>query len=671
MMPGRGPFQPTLGKTMPDPGPLTDLGIVLALITLPLLPELPVALSLYLIALYLLYLGGVQWPWLRRVRLLPSLLMIGGIALVFGHYHTLIGYQAGIAFYTLLLPLKLLEIRQRRDFHLAVILGSLLVVLQFLLNQPLYRSLYMVPLLAVLFGLLVQSNQVTPLSRRAAFYFAVRLIAQGLPLMLVLFIFFPRLNGPLWSLKLGDIEGRTGLGKDMAPGSINRLTLSQEPAFRAEFQESVPANDRLYWRGPVFWSTDGLRWFGSAPKGLLRPRITQRAGRVTYREILEPHGKHWVLALDLPSMAPKGTRLGADFQVSSTRPIDQRTQFFMRSFTDYRTGPLSPQERAAALQRPPTVSERMVTLVEEWKRRAGGIPQGILAQALAFFRQEGFIYTLTPPLLGPGGMETFLFETHAGFCEHYASSFALLMRLAGIPSRVVTGYLGGEYNELGNYYLVREADAHAWSEIWLADAGWVRVDPTAAVAPERIQHSILTDREVAPGTPVSFRLTEAQTLGRILRRMRMVLDALNTRWHMWVLGYDTRQQVALLRKLGIGFLDRSGSALLMIGLVVALMALIAWILMNRRGVPPDVPTRLYRRLCMRLARIGLQRHDHEGPQDFARRVACSRPDLASEIETLIALYIRLHYSQHGDQEDQRMLARRLRGFHPKKSQHSA
>jgi len=652
----------------PTSGLAFDLGVVLLFISLPLFPEFSKGLTVAIAVFYSLYFLGIISPWLKNIRWLPPVLLLLGVAIILRYYRTLVGYEAGIALYTMLLSLKLLETRNKKDFNSTVLVGLFLIVLQFLLNQSLPKSLYMLPLTVALFATLIQAQRAKPLPRIEVLKLALRLVAQALPLMLVVFILFPRLSSPLWSLhlKLDRLSGRSGLENYILPGAIGRLVLSQEVAFRAELQSPPLPASKLYWRGLVFWRTKGLYWHGSAPKYLPPDQITKREGKVKYRIILEPNGKRWVLALDLPAKAPKGTKLQPDLRLLSKNPIDQRTQFFLVSFTDYQTGALDAQTRIAALQLPlKKFSPRLKNLIATWQQKAHGKPDQIVAQALAFFRSQGFVYTLSPPALRPHEIERFLFETKAGFCEHYASTFSLLMRLAGIPSRVVGGYLGGEYNELGKYYLVRQSSAHAWSEVWLEGSGWVRVDPTAVVAPERVQNSIANNLGDI-GSPVAFRSKNFPLLERILHTASLTWDAINTRWHIWVLGYDNKQQDRLLDFMGLGFLDHVGIVSFVVLICFGVLAIVAFILAHQKPQATDIIVRLYQRFERRLSRIGLVRLNYEGPQDFAKRVMRNRPDIKSEINTITGLYMRLRYSKYSLPDDLQKLKQLIQVFRPKR-----
>ena len=641
---------------------MTGVSLLLLGTALPLYPELPGAVALFLGALFATHLALQRIPRLRLGRWMLVLLTIAAIWLVFRQFHTIFGYQAGISLFALMLALKLLESRSERDLYVTAVLGLFFLVSQFLLNQSMYLALYALLIVAGMLALLLQHNRQRPVAGQRALGFALTTLLQALPLMAVLFLLFPRLGGPLWSLDLKGASGITGLSDSMAPGSINRLIRSEEPVFRADFDGPLPVREQLYWRGPVLWHSDGYRWSRGAPATLRPPQLKVFSQPLRYRLILEPHGKPWVLALDLPANTPGGTRMTADFQLIADRPIDQRRQFELESVTVYSTGELAQPERRAALQLPANITPRMRSLVAGWLAVAED-PEAVVRQVLDHFHREAFVYTLTPPLSGANPTDGFLFETRAGFCEHYAAAFTLLMRIAGIPSRVVTGYLGGEYNELGNYLMVRQAEAHAWSEVWFEGRGWVRIDPTAAVAPERVMQEISLGND-APGSPVSFRIEDGSFLDSTLRRLRMALDALDTRWHIWVLGYDARRQARFLDWLGLDLLEPLGIGLVMAATLALIMVALGFGLLRQRNRCPDPVTDLYGLFCRRLTAVGVARAAHEGPEDFASRAIRARADLEPVIRRISTLYCRMRYSGQGTAEQLGELRRLVQGFRP-------
>jgi transglutaminase-like putative cysteine protease len=613
---------------------------VLYLGMLPLFSEFTWRIVLYITALFTLAAAVRRYPRLRPHRLLLLLLTLGSIALVLTQFHTVFGYQAGIALYALMLSLKTVESRSYRDFYVLYILGLFLMVAQFLLHQGMGLAAGFLGLFVALNAILVHLNRAGANAPVRALRQSGVLLLQALPLAAVLFLLFPRLSSPLWSIDVGARTGVTGLSDQMEPGSVNRLILSREPVFRVEFAGSTPTADLLYWRGPVFWHTDGRRWSGGPPSSVPAP-LRERDDKVDYRLILESTGKPWIPALDLPDTAPPGVRLSGDRQLIALKAVSDRKQYRLSSYTRYHTGPLEDGPRRAALQLPDSVDSRVRDLARGWRRDSGG-DRGVVDLALRHFNQQPFVYTLNPPVI-PGDMVAgFLFDTRAGFCEHYAASFTLLMRLAGIPSRVVTGYLGGEYNGLGDYILVRQSDAHAWSEVWLPQSGWTRIDPTAAVAPQRVLHGIVPEQG-DQGAPAMFALDGGGMWTGLGRRLVFALDALNTNWHLWILDYDHRRRGDILSWLGLSFLDERGIGLLMVALSAAIVVLIWWNMQKQGGFKEDPVINLYRLFCRRLGAVGIEKSDREGPLDFAKRASRLRPDLGPDIRRIIDLYIRIRY----------------------------
>jgi transglutaminase-like putative cysteine protease len=329
----------------------------------------------------------------------------------------------------------------------------------------------------------------------------------------------------------------------------------------------------------------------------------------------------------------------------SPQRITGRTRYTVTSFTESRTGSLNPMLRTAALQLPDNLSPRLQELAQGW--RNGATDREVIRKALEHFHNEPFVYTLSPPLLGADPMDEFLFETRRGFCEHYAAAFVLLMRSAGIPARVVTGYQGGEYNTVGEYWLVRQSDAHAWAEAWLPDSGWERVDPTAAVAPERIERALdLSDP--GSGAPLSFRLLDGGWLASSWRNLRYTLDSLNNSWNQWVLSYGPTRQRELLAALGIkdaGWKDMILGLLIAISVILAAVA--SWMFL-RRPRPADPVVHAWNTFCQRLGRMGMPRKPSEGPRDYLRRVVAFRPALASQVNPIAELYLTLRYRTPAD-----------------------
>jgi transglutaminase-like putative cysteine protease len=492
----------------------------------------------------------------------------------------------------------------------------------------------------------------------ASLRLAGKMVLQAIPVMLVLFVLFPRIPGPLWGLPKDAYQGRTGLSEEMMPGTVSELSKSDAVAFRARFTGAVPPPRELYWRGPVLWNFDGRRWTsGEGPPSNAPVSFAPEGAVVEYSVILEPSNRIWLFALDLPASLPPRATMTPSFQVLRDQPVNEVYRYEMRSYPTYRTGDLTAVERTRALRLPPRGNPRARALAAEWRERDSR-PEALVNAALALFREQAFYYTLTPPLLGVDSVDDFLFRTRQGFCEHYASAFVFLMRAAGVPARVVTGYQGGERNALGDYLIVRQADAHAWAEVWLEGRGWVRVDPTAAVAPNRVQQGLYA--AVADPGQLPF-LVRRGGDGEWLRQLAMGWDSLNNSWNEWVLAYGPDRQKEFLSGLGFGPVDW-GEMTVALTVALGLFGLLAAGLRWRKRGPRDPVVRAWQRFCARLARRGLARGPQEGPLAFTERVAVSQPELAVPVRQIGQLYAALRYGPTISPAAVRQLQRLVRRF---------
>lgn len=640
--------------------------VTCALAGAPHLMHLAHWISLFFIAVLGLRLLALRHPALLPGRLPLFLLTVGGLANVLGQYPILLGKQAGVALLTSMLALKLLEMRRRRDVYVLVFLGYFTLATQFLFQQEILLVGYVFLVLVGLTAILVDANRAVPAAQStAAWARALSLLVQALPIALVLFFFFPRFESPLWDLGLEEQRAVTGIGDSISPGSISRLSRSREIAFRVDFeQQTMPPPAQRYWRGPVFWKSDGNTWREGESSSDPPAALAAASDPLEYSVTLEPAPGNWLFVLDIPRQIPPRSRLSGDFQLLSDEPVKRRKRYRASSSLDYRTGPPGAGELSRGLQLPDNITPRMRELVAQWQQN-GASPAKVAESALRHFRQQPFYYTLYPPLAEQNPADQFLFETRAGFCEHYATSFTLLMRIAGIPARVVAGYQGGERNPLGDYLILRQSDAHAWSEVWLEERGWVRVDPTAAVAPERIEQPLDLDQISGRiGAPVLFGRPDSNLIRTVVRHLSWGMDTINASWHRWVLGYSKDRQSWLMRFLGIGFLQGTRLALGMVGAtgitVLALFLVIAY----RSREKQDPVQAAYKRFCRRLERRGMARRDHEGPRDYARRVVGRWPELGQRVDPIVRLYIGIRYGRLDNRENRRRLARLVRAFRP-------
>jgi transglutaminase-like putative cysteine protease len=637
--------------------------VLVLLAYLPLLDDLAAQVSAYVLFLCLVSLAAQRWPLIAPGRwLLLALTLAGGLN-VYHAYHTFAGQEGGTALLATMLALKLLETRRLRDLRVATVLYGFLLIGQFLFDQSPWLALYLGALLVADFALMADLNaRVARSPVLSALRTAASLTLQALPLALVLFVLFPRLSAPLWSLGQVQEEARSGIKDWLEPGSISELVIDGQLAFRVRFDGTVPNPDGLYWRGPVLWSTDGRRWLPAERGRLPPPQPLARAEeRIAYSITPEPSGQRWLFALDLPVESGTGARIAGDHQVLTDRRIEDGRSYRLVSALSYDTGELDLAHEVAGLELPENITPRMRRLVDTWTRGAQG-PEDVIREALAFFNREPFHYTLLPPRLGDNPADEFLFETRRGFCEHYASSFALLMRVAGIPARIVLGYLGGEVNPIGGYLILRQSDAHAWVEVWLAGKGWTRVDPTAAIASARVERRGLLEG-LASGMPVRLRLEDAGVFPRLVHGLRLLADSLDAGWRDWVLGLSRERQQRMLDLAGLGYLREYGLAIAMVTASAAVLAMLLTALLrgDRRQEPLD---RIYGSFCRKLAGVGFRRLPREGPVAFADRVSAVRPDLRGEIDEFLALYLPLRYGSAGGSDETKELRRRVARFRP-------
>lgn len=651
----------------PDRWQVSAMTGLLGLAFAPLLLRLELQVGALVGLLFALRVAAIVRPAIAPGKWSLAVLTLLGVVNVLDAYHRLTGQAAGTALLLTMIALKLLEVRTNRDLRVLTLLFGFLLVAQFLFDSSAWLAAYLLLLLIANVALMADLSLGATKERiHHRTRVALTLTLQAVPLALVLFLFFPRLDAPLWDLGVDSKRVVAGIKDWLEPGSISELVVSGEDAFHARFDKPLDiASERLYWRGPVLWQTDGRRW-DPAPRGAL----TEGAGalevlgeRISYSVALEPTDQSWLFALDLPVLVPSDATVGPDFQVTAGKPIKDLRLYRVTSAPVYRALGLSPGEEALARQLPANVTRRMQELVTQWKRGAADA-QTVVDRALQHFHRQPFRYTLLPPALGENPMDRFLFETRAGFCEHYAGAFTLLMRIAGIPSRIVLGYLGGQYNPISNQYLIRQSDAHAWSEVWISGSGWVRVDPTAAVDPTRVEHDGRL-ASLGAGAPVRFRIARESVFGRLLDELRLVADAIDSGWTDWVVGLSVARQLELLRSLGLGHLRQYGLAVVMVSAGAAVLLLWStWL--SRSPGSADPVVQAYERLCRKLAGIGLVRRPGEGPLDYLRRAEQQRPDLAATIRAFRRRYIPLRYGATGPVGNgPRLLQRLVRGFKPK------
>lgn len=588
-------------------------------------------------------------------------------AAVLAHYKTLLGRDPGVALLVLFLGLKLMEMRVRRDLFVVTFLCFFLLLTSFFYSQTMLTGaltlLAVLGLLTTMLTMQYGANE-QPVSRRVRT--AGGLLLQALPIAALFFVLFPRVQGPLWGLPDDAHAGGTGLSESMRPGQISELSQSDDIAFRVRFDDTPPLPERMYWRGPTFGQFDGAVWSPMrkplAPVPL--PSIQGEGSTlVRYTVTLEAHNRNWLFALEAPvriDRLPQGAALlMPDMLLQARERVVERLRYNVESTTGYTFGlnetPLSLQNWLAL---PPGFNPKTLELAARWRNEEPDNAK-LVDRALRMFNREAFHYTLKPPLLGRDSADDFLFRTRSGFCEHYASAFVVLMRALDIPARVVTGYQGGELNPVDGWWVVRQADAHAWAEVWLAGRGWTRVDPTAAIAPERIERGSRALQPAAVERPLGLDLP-------LLADLRFNLDALSNAWNQWVLSYDHSRQMRLLAALGLG-IDDWGQMIGVLALGMALMIGVVALITLRPRRPHDPVARAYHEFCLRLAAVGVTRAPHETSHRLLERAEHALdPALARQARGIVTLYNALRYgpADRNERTDVRHLRSLVKAFKP-------
>lgn len=629
------------------------LMVAQVLVIVPHLAYLPVWIML-------LWLGCALWRvqiYRMRARYPGQLIKAGlivatgaGVVLSRG---TLVGLDAGVAVLIAAFILKMLEMKSQRDALVVILLGFFSVAAAYLFNDSLLAAVYSIlpvaALLAALIGLQQSSlaNQPWPTARLAG-----SLLLQALPIMLLLFVFFPRI-GPLWSLPVADNKAQSGLSDSMSPADIADLSRSDALAFRASFEGQTPHRSELYWRALTLDQFDGRRWSQSGYNKFAPASPWQKQGdSLRYSIIMQPSAKPWLFALDVAQSSQEATRQMSDFRLQHRKPIERPLQYQAQSWPEALRDPeLSAVNRMHALQLPEAGDPRSRAWAAELQQQFPQ-PDQLVQQLLQHFNREPFVYTLRPPLLGQNSIDEFLFDSRRGFCAHYAGAMTFILRAAGIPARVVAGYQGGEYNPAGNYVQVRQFDAHAWVEYWQQGRGWVSVDPTFQVAPQRIEQgleeAIAEEQSFLEGSP--FSPLRYRDLGW-LNDLRMNWDNLNYGWQRWVLNYQTEQQLVFIQR-WLGRIDAPRVAVALVGSAALILSLLALWLFKPWRRERDVSKRLYLNYLALLARHGVDSYPGEGARALAERAAAQLPEQAEAIRAFAGAFEAMRYGagEHSEQQ---------------------
>uniref|UniRef100_UPI0035B16BEB transglutaminase TgpA family protein n=1 Tax=Hylemonella sp. TaxID=2066020 RepID=UPI0035B16BEB len=567
------------------------------------------------------------------------------MAATWATHRTLLGRDAGVTLIVVLLALKTLELRARRDAFVVFFLGFFTMLTNFFYSQSLLTAAAMLLGLMGLLTALVNSHM--PAGRPSLWQsarLATRMTLLGAPIMVLLFVLFPRM-APLWGMPGDAMSGRSGLSGRMEVGQITSLALDDSIALRVRFEGELPPQGQLYFRGPVLSTFDGREWVPLQPTFQVkdRPRADLQVSgpSVRYEMTLEPHRRPWLLTLDATASPPElpgelEPHMSEELQWRSSAAVNDLLRYRAEAHTSYRHGP---QRMMAGLSDylvlPPGYNPRTLQWAADLQRETGGDPVALIERVLAQLRTGGYTYTLEPDQYGQHTADEFWFDRKAGFCEHMASAFAVLMRAAGIPARIVTGYQGGQLNSVDNYWVVRQSDAHAWTEVWLAGQGWVRVDPTASVMPGRIGS---LQRLLAPRSAVATAVATA--MGTVIsptfvQSVRAVWDAVNNAWNQRILNYTQNRQLDLLRALGFEAPSWEDLGYLLLGaLVLASLAGAAWTRWERSRRDPWL--RLLDLVRQRLQGEGLQPGAAATPRELARLLALRHDPADNRVQAIQA-----------------------------------
>ncbi len=612
----------------------------------------------------LVYLVAVVWRiqvhrgrWSFPGRVVKVVLTLSGFFGVMASYGTVIGLEPTVALLLIAFALKLVELVKRKDAYVLLFLGYFVCITEFLFSQDLLVTIYSVFTVMLVTTALVALHQ--PGQQKltgSSFKLAGVMLAQALPLMIVMFFLFPRF-GPLWTVPIKSHTAKTGMSDFMKPGDVASLSQSDEVAFRVKFEGEIPPPSELYWRGLVFsrlkegvWSSLG---YYEVPTSELRPKEVRTRGQgLGYSVIMEPTQQNWLYGLKYAVSGTAGVMHASDYRLYSPGPIEAEYMYRARSWTRSAVETeLSEWRRNTELKLPPLGNDRARRFAAELRDSVDS-DSAFVDAVLQHFTTQPFHYTLKPGrLTSDHQIDEFLFDSRRGFCEHYASAFVFMARSAGIPARVVAGYQGGEVNPVNKTVIVHQFDAHAWSEVWLEGRGWVRVDPTSAVAPSRIEWGLeealagegtfLAD---APLSPLRYRKLP------LLNELRLRYDALTYQWQSWVVGFNREAQFELLHDL-FGEISARVFITLFIGSWVLVLTPVAISLLRRRSTREINPLdKYYLVFCERMGEIGLARDPGETPGQYYARVREEVPEKAEQVEHITGLYNELAYAGPGRAE---------------------
>ena len=662
-----------MGTHSPDRG-TQYLPYILTALVVALAPHV-LRLPPWILA-WVLGFWGYAWGIARRGWLMPGtrtrqMMTLAGLIIGLATYGFSFGLDAGVGLLALMVGLKPLEIRNHRDRMMTLFLSYFLIITNLFYSNALGMSLYMGCSAFITTAVLIRIN-----AAGGDFGYSLRtagrIMVVALPLTVVLFVFFPRPYGGLWGTPR-PTAGKIGFSDQLTPGSVTDLVDDSTIAFRVEFQGPPPSQHQLYWRGIVFTHFDGRTWTRGGRTWRYLPPLPDTQP-VAYTVTLEPHRQRWLFALDRPFESSRRTRIYSDGTLRTWHRVNTLFRYDVVSHTRYHTGAFRAEDQPN-LYLPDKGNPAARALARRWASAAQK-PLDVVNRGLAYLRSNQFLYTLQAPPVGPDMVDDFLFKTRRGYCEHYAAAYTFLMRSAGIPARIIGGYLGAEKNPFGDYFIVRQSDAHVWVEVWLQESGWTRVDPTSVVAPARVSLGVAAALASSDRAALGQTYSYLGPLADTWKQIQFGWDLANNQWNQWVIVYSRSQQSALFKALG---LDTSGWQTPLLGLVAVFVgtglyvaALLLLAARRRQGSnrSPDEARQAHLSFCLRMAAAGLPRAPFLGPRDYARAVIAARPDLEPDISRITSLYVGIRYARGSRPEQLHTLKTLVRRFKPRKIQPS-
>jgi len=617
---------------------------------LPLYTEIPAAIIFLILTLSIWQIYIVKKNATIPGRLIRFFIIVITFVTLFFSYGHIFGEQPGIALVTLMTILKLFETSSTRDCHIVVYSSFFIVASNFFHSQSIWLILYVFFVVIVLLSILISiSDRLRTTSLNMRLKMAGGFVLYAIPLMLILFFLFPRIPGPLWGLPKDAFSSQTGLSEEMSPGSINRLISSSNIAFRVKFYNTIPQHNQRYWRGAVLSLYDGKTWKRVDAPEKARANIDYNENNNKthrYTVTLQPTNLNWLLILEYPESYSSKYRFTREAMLVTNNKINNVINYTIESQTDAHNQALYVQEDYKNRLLPVNLNPKTIALSKQLLIESNFNTKHYINNVLSYFRNNNFIYTLNPELLGHDAMDDFLFNSRRGFCEHYSSAFTYLMRAAGIPSRIVIGYQGGKMNPLDDYMIVRQSDAHAWAEVWINNH-WTRIDPTAAVSPDRIEQGVQNAGLEKNRLPLLLVSTN-----NLIKNAAFLYDSFQNSWNQWVIGFDQKKQNDLLKSLGLDSTTPSNLILLLVICLTTTGLIISWFILRQNFVGRDRIQHFYNLFCQKLKHYGIQRKLNEGPVNFENRIYSEltlSSNTKSDILFIFKAYRSLHYgNQHNN-----------------------